>query len=149
MGKFPVAYIGYIKQNWQIQVMNSFMTEVHIIEKPVHWFAEQINRLVSMWQGPPSWKSYWKLLTRDYEKYYLSESNWWHTLEADMFWRKLSSYFSYYEFSAVKRFLLSKNLMKNVIVDHFCCEILLHLPSLIKVSTLNVFNRKYVRNINH
>ena len=28
---------------------NSFMTEVVIIQKPVHWFAEQINGLVSIW----------------------------------------------------------------------------------------------------
>ena len=38
--------------------INSFMTEVPIIWKPVHWFAEQINGLVSIWQGPPSWKCY-------------------------------------------------------------------------------------------
>ena len=27
------------------------------IDLPVHWFALQINGLVSIWQGPPSWKS--------------------------------------------------------------------------------------------
>ena len=36
---------------------NSFMTEALIIQKPVHWFMEQINVLVSIWYGPPSWKS--------------------------------------------------------------------------------------------
>ena len=38
---------------------NSFMKEIHIILKPVHWFAEQINGLVTgfIWYGPPSWKS--------------------------------------------------------------------------------------------
>ena len=25
--------------------------------KPVNWFAEEINGLVSKWYGPPSWKS--------------------------------------------------------------------------------------------
>ena len=33
------------------------MTEALIIQKPVHWFMEQINVLVSIWYGPPSWKS--------------------------------------------------------------------------------------------
>ena len=28
--------------------LNSFMTEVSVIQKPVHWFTEQINGLVSM-----------------------------------------------------------------------------------------------------
>ena len=28
---------------------NSFMTEVPMIQKPVHWFAIQINGLVSIW----------------------------------------------------------------------------------------------------
>ena len=37
---------------------NSFITEVPIIWKPVNWLAKQINGLVSIWQGPPSWKSY-------------------------------------------------------------------------------------------
>ena len=37
-------------------MLNSFMTEVSIIQKPVHWFAEQINGLVSIWYRPPSWK---------------------------------------------------------------------------------------------
>ena len=30
--------------------LESFMTEVPIIQKPVHWFAEKINGLVSIWQ---------------------------------------------------------------------------------------------------
>ena len=29
--------------------LNSFMTEVPIIQIPVHWFAEQINGLISTW----------------------------------------------------------------------------------------------------
>ena len=37
--------------------LESFMTKVPIIQKPVHWFAEQINGLVSIRQEPPSWKS--------------------------------------------------------------------------------------------
>ena len=36
---------------------NSFMTKVPIIQKPVHWFALQISVLVSIWTGPPPWKS--------------------------------------------------------------------------------------------
>ena len=28
-----------------------------MIKKPVHRFALQINRLVSIWYGPPLWKS--------------------------------------------------------------------------------------------
>ena len=32
--------------------------EVQIIQKPVYWFALQIKRLFSIWQGPPSWKCY-------------------------------------------------------------------------------------------
>ena len=34
--------------------INSFVTEVPIIQKPVHWFALQINGLVFIWLGPPS-----------------------------------------------------------------------------------------------
>ena len=34
--------------------LDSVMTEVSIIQKPVHWFAEQINRLISIRQGHPS-----------------------------------------------------------------------------------------------
>ena len=30
-------------------IFNSFMTEVPIIQKRVHWFAEQLNGLVSIW----------------------------------------------------------------------------------------------------
>ena len=33
---------------WRFSV-NPFMTEAVIIKKPVHWFAEQINVLVSIW----------------------------------------------------------------------------------------------------
>ena len=40
----------------QFQEFNSFMTEADIIKKPVYWFAEQINGLVSIWYRPPSWK---------------------------------------------------------------------------------------------
>ena len=29
--------------------VKSFMEEVPVIQKPVHWFAEQINRLGSKW----------------------------------------------------------------------------------------------------
>ena len=35
---------------------NSFVTDVSIIYKPVHWFAQQINGLVSIWYWPPSRK---------------------------------------------------------------------------------------------
>ena len=31
-----------------LNLVNSFMTEVPIIKKPVHWFARQINGLVSI-----------------------------------------------------------------------------------------------------
>ena len=34
--------------------LESFMAEVPIIQKQVHWFAEQINGLVSIRQEPPS-----------------------------------------------------------------------------------------------
>ena len=37
--------------------LESFMTEVPTIQKPVYRFVEQINRLVSIRQEPPSWKS--------------------------------------------------------------------------------------------
>ena len=37
--------------------LNSFMAEVPIIKKPVHWFAEQSNGPVSIRQGTLSWKS--------------------------------------------------------------------------------------------
>ena len=37
--------------------LESFMTEIPI-QEPVHWFAEQINGLVSIRQEPPSWKNY-------------------------------------------------------------------------------------------
>ena len=33
----------------QSKRINSFMTEAVIIQKPVHWFAEQINGLISTW----------------------------------------------------------------------------------------------------
>ena len=32
-----------------LTLINSFMMVVHIIKKPVQWFAFQINRLVSIW----------------------------------------------------------------------------------------------------
>ena len=49
----------YLSGTFCVKVVNSFMTEVFIIIlKPVHWFTEQINGLVSIWQGPPSRKSY-------------------------------------------------------------------------------------------
>ena len=38
--------------NW----VNTFMTDVPTIKKPVHWFIKQINGLVSIWSGPLSWK---------------------------------------------------------------------------------------------
>ena len=34
---------------WASIVVNSFMTEAVTIQKPVHWFALQINGLVSIW----------------------------------------------------------------------------------------------------
>ena len=37
--------------------LESFKMEVPIIQKPAHWFAEQINGLACTRQGPPSWKS--------------------------------------------------------------------------------------------
>ena len=37
-------------------LINPFMNEVPIIWKPVYWLAEQIEGLVSIWWGPPSWK---------------------------------------------------------------------------------------------
>ena len=36
------------------------MTEVPIKQKPVHLFALQITGLVSIWYGPPKWKSKYK-----------------------------------------------------------------------------------------
>ena len=41
----------------KLNPINSFTTKADIIQKPVHWFAEQINGLVSIWYRPPSWKS--------------------------------------------------------------------------------------------
>ena len=43
-----VAKQGIRVLNWS-GVLNSFMTEAVIIYKPVHWFARQINGLVSVW----------------------------------------------------------------------------------------------------
>ena len=37
--------------------LQSFVTEVPIMQKPVHWFGEQINGLVSIRQELPSWNS--------------------------------------------------------------------------------------------
>ena len=34
--------------------VNSFMTEVPVIQAPVNCFAEEINGSVSIWKGPPS-----------------------------------------------------------------------------------------------
>ena len=34
------------------------ITEVPIIQKLGDWFAGQINKMVSIWYGHPSWKSY-------------------------------------------------------------------------------------------
>ena len=53
----------YIRNNrgflWYLRTwFNSFITEVPIIQKPANWFAEQINGLVSILYGPPSWKSF-------------------------------------------------------------------------------------------
>ena len=41
-----------ISLQWQSQLTLSWL-------KPAHWFAEQINRLVSLWKHPQSWKSLW------------------------------------------------------------------------------------------
>ena len=50
---YPSANYGYkigtLARNEVNYELNSFMTEVPIILKPVHWFALQINRLVSIW----------------------------------------------------------------------------------------------------
>ena len=59
--EFPKSLLSYLflfpKKDKNCLALNSFMTEVPIIQKPVHWFALQINGLVSIWQWPPSWKS--------------------------------------------------------------------------------------------
>ena len=36
--------------------LESFMMEVPVIQKPVHWLAEQTNGLVYVRQEPLSWK---------------------------------------------------------------------------------------------
>ena len=59
-GHFSCSSI--IERNWKLirlfkNLLNSFTTEVLILLKPVHWFALQINKVVSTWWGPPSWKS--------------------------------------------------------------------------------------------
>ena len=44
--KFVIAFLFLeLKPCW----FNSFMTEFSIIKKPVHWFALQMNGLVSIW----------------------------------------------------------------------------------------------------
>ena len=53
------------------ECLESFMTEVLIIQKPVQWFAEQINGLVSIRQGLPSWKS-WCFATCTYSSRYIT-----------------------------------------------------------------------------
>ena len=40
---------GVYKETSGMKWANSFMTKVPIIQKPVHWFALQINGLVSIW----------------------------------------------------------------------------------------------------
>ena len=40
---------GFYKETSGMKWTNSFMTKVPIIQKPVHWFALQINGLVSIW----------------------------------------------------------------------------------------------------
>ena len=37
--------------------INYFTAEVPIIQKPVHWFADQISGVVFIWFGSPSWLS--------------------------------------------------------------------------------------------
>ena len=37
-------------------LLKSFMTEISVIQKPIHGFALQINEPVSIWCRPPSWK---------------------------------------------------------------------------------------------
>ena len=39
-----------------LHYFNSFMTEIPIIKKLVHWFALQINDWFLVWYGPPSRK---------------------------------------------------------------------------------------------
>ena len=39
-------WLGFYHLKWG-EGINSFMTEAVIIQKPVHWFAEQINGLIS------------------------------------------------------------------------------------------------------
>ena len=52
-----------VNRDHDFQNINSFKTEVPIIWKLVHWFALQINGLVSIWYGPTSWKSYIKYIS--------------------------------------------------------------------------------------
>ena len=47
---FYASYlVQVIRHSGTWRAFNSFMTEAVIIEKPVHWFAPQINGLVSVW----------------------------------------------------------------------------------------------------
>ena len=39
------------------KTIKSFMTEVPIMQKPVHSFALQTDGLTSIWYGPSSWMS--------------------------------------------------------------------------------------------
>ena len=50
--KFYLRHIETITK-YCIPIINIFMTEVPIINKTIHWFALQINGLVSLWQGSP------------------------------------------------------------------------------------------------
>ena len=59
------------------QKMNSFMTEVPIIQKPFHWFARQINWLVSLWYGFLSWKSKKNIKLKACVHYFLSNFYLW------------------------------------------------------------------------
>ena len=49
----PISYHCFLKFS---RPLNSFMTEVPIIQKPALWFGKQINELVFIWWVPPSWK---------------------------------------------------------------------------------------------
>ena len=47
--KFGRVAVSASKKIYITTILNSFMTETDIIYKTIHWFAEQINGLVSIW----------------------------------------------------------------------------------------------------
>ena len=58
-------FFDFLKKtfHFNITTFNTFMMEVLIIKKPIHWCAQKIKGLLTIWYWPPSWKSFFIIFT--------------------------------------------------------------------------------------